>query len=800
LKSKLFIFVLSCAAHCAFGQVSIKGIVADQTESIPAATVLLLHADSSLVKGIVTDQHGEFIFQNISPGRYFISPSMMGYAKSPLISVLVNDKDVLLSPIVLNETSTELNAVEVIAEKPMFEQQIDRLVVNVQNSITSSGNTILEVLQKSPGVVVNKQTNSVALNGKSGVRIMINGKIMQLPMDVVVQMLDGMNASNVEKIELITTPPAKYDAEGNGGIIHIITKSNSDIGTNTSFGLTLGARWAETAGGNFNLNHRDKKFAYFIDYGVIRNHNLHTMKMSRQTLRGEFIKTVDDNSHRENITTQQNLSAGFEWKLNPNTLLNLGLAGYRSNWDMTAAANDRNRITSDSTVNTVTNIHESNIWQSRSAALELQKKFNSKSEANVNFDYLYYHNNNPSSYDNKLRYEEHDLNDVTKIDLGKKTPIAFLIGRADYRYHFSDAFILETGMKGVMSTLDNNVIVRRFINEVWTTDPFFTSHSILHEQVGAAYISTRAVPWKKWQVNSGLRYEYTHTAIGSPTEKNIINRKYGYFFPSLLVKKDLDTEKDVQFSYSRRITRPTYNDIAPYVFFWGPNTFSSGNTSLWPAISDAVKVGYHVKQWVASAQFTHSRKEINTYQPEVDAQSNVLTYRAQNLKYLNTLSVTNSYAAAITPWLEVQGNLTALYQLAQTTSVQNKARFNVYGVNLNLISSIKLPEDFSFEVSWIYQSKTISGISVYLPQGSLNAGIQKNLGDNGTLRLSMDDILYTNYWRIKTYSDEGNFKSAFVYDFHNQFIRLTYARNLGNNKLRSVKLKSGADEERGRVK
>src|SRR5205814_5868731 len=161
-------------------------------------------------------------------------------------------------------------------------------------------------------------------------------------------MLEGMSASNVEKIELITARPAKYDAEGNAGIIHIVMKGNADFGTNGSVGLTFGYRWAETLGGNFTINHRSKKFSYFLDYSLLRNHNQHILNFGKQSLDNGFVQIVTDNSHRENITTQQNLNAGLEWKLNPNTTLNLSVTGYRRNWSLTAVNYDYNNVSPDS--------------------------------------------------------------------------------------------------------------------------------------------------------------------------------------------------------------------------------------------------------------------------------------------------------------------------------------------------------------------------------------------------------------------------------------------------------------------
>lgn len=799
MKTILFILTLFCPVVYSFGQASIKGRVKDTQRDLPFVTVLLLGPDSSLVKGVVTDNEGRFVFENVLSGNYLIASSMVGYARFISQRISIAEKNIVLPDIILEEAATELNEVVVKAEKPLFEQQIDRLVVNVQSSITLSGNSILEVLQKSPGVVVNRQNNSISMSGKTGVRIMINGKLMQLQPDVVVQMLDGMNASNVERIELITTPPARYDAEGSAGIIRIVTKENTDLGTSGSFTLIAGAHWAETLGGSFNLSHRNRKFAAFLDYSALRNHNRHRSEVDRKSFTNGFVQTVYDVSSRENVTNQQNLNAGFEWKISTGTTLSLLVAGYRRNWDLHATAHDINHAAADSTVITDLKIHESNIWQSATGALGLQTKINPKSEIGVTLDYLYYHNNNPSGYDNILFYEQHNLSEASQIDLQKKTPIRILIAGADYQYETSHSLTVEAGLKGVTTQLDNNVLVHRLIDDVWTVDPFFTSYSSLSEQTGAAYVSTKWKMGPQWQMNSGLRYEYTHTTIGTPTMKNLVNRKYGYFFPAVSLKKELASERDIQFSYSRRITRPTYNDIAPYVFFWGPSTFSSGNTSLWPAISDALRIGYHVKQWIISLQYSHSRKEIVSYQPENDSQSENLIYRAQNLKYANTIGVTNSYSFAVATWWEVQSTLTATYQTAQTSHLPDNAGFHLYGLNANVTSIFQFPKNFALEISGFYQSRLLAGIAEYLPQGSLNAGIQKKMGEKGTWQLAMDDILDTNYWRIKTDMPQNNLDANFNYNFHNQFIRLSYSRKLGNNRLRSVKLKSGSEEERGRV-
>lgn len=798
MKSWLIITALLLFVFNAQSQVSIQGRVIDRQQNLPSVTLLLFTHDSTLAKGVVSNIKGEFIFERVISGKYRVSASMIGYSKFISQPITIEKENVVLPDIVLEEAAAKLREVVIQAKKPLFQQQKDRLVINVQSSITSSGNTILEVLQKSPGVSVNRQNNSLSMNGKWGVRIMMDGKLLQLPMDAVVQMLDGMNSANVEKIELISTPPAKYDADGNAGLINIVTKGNKSLGTNGSFGLTLGAHWAETFGWNFNINHRSGKIAYFIDYSILRNHNLHILNLERQSLDPSFNQRIKDYSHRENITTQQNLSTGIEWKVSNKTSLSLGVALYRRNWNLTSFTNDQNYATIDSTVTTNMHIKELNVWQSATSAIELKTIFNSKSNICFNTDYLFYNNNNPSRYDSKLFYQQCQHSEASKINLKKETPIQFVIANVDYQYNFSPTFSLEAGMKGVTSNFQNDVRVQKLVNTTWVLDPALSSNSTMNEQVAAAYFSTQYKTKTQWSINSGLRYEYTHSNIKTTTQSNVINRKFGYFFPNLLIEKTFGEETGLQLSYVRRITRPTYNDLAPYVFFWGPNTYSTGNTLLLPSVSDAFKIGYHLKQWIASLQWSHSEREIAFLQPEKDI-SNNLIFRSQNLDYVNTLSLTNFISLSPSSWCNIQSTLTVQHQIATTSHLPNNTTLVLNGLNLNVITLFNLPNDFSVEVSGMYQSRSLSGISEFLPLGSLNVGIQKKIKKIGVFRLSMDDILYTNNWRIKTYSPENKLDTFFNYDWHNQFVKFTFTRNFGSKNLTALKLKSGSKEERERV-
>jgi hypothetical protein len=793
--------ILMISSFPSVAQVTITGRVTDGSQNLAGATVRMLTLDSALATGVASDSVGEFVLQHVLPGDYLVTVSMVGFTTSKSNSITITNSDIRLPDVVLEEDATALGEVVIKGERQYLSQKLDRMVIDLQSSITATGNTILEVLAKSPGVVVNKQSNSISMNGRSGVQIMINEKLMQVSSDVAIQMLEGMSASNIEKIELITAPPSKYDANGNAGIIHIVTKRNEDYGTNASFGLTLGARWAETVGGNFTFNKRSRRAAYFFDYAIMRNHNLHILQISRQLPMQDFLHPVNVYGHRENVTTQQNLNMNGEWRLTEATTLNLGITGYSRDWRMRARNNDTEHVAPDSAVTTHMRISQSNIWQSVTGTASIQTKINSKNEITAGIDYLYYENNNPSQYDNILQYEAHTNLDTSKVDLKKNTPIHFLIAKIDYKHTSTPHLSFEGGMKVVKSTLDNDVVVNRRINDTWRLDSLFTSYSTLNENIVAGYLSINwQNPENNWQLNGGLRYEYTRSFIKIKGEcQEVTERKYGYLFPTLFFKKDIAEEQDIQFSYARRITRPTYNDIASYASFWSPNTFTAANISLRPAVSDAIRVGYHIRRWFVSLQYAQIRNEITSLQPEVRVPSNALIYRSQNLKDLRTVGLSNSFSTQPATWWEIQGSLTAQYQMARSSHLQYNNQFHLYSLNVNVINILKLPRNYSLEISGMYQSRSRSGITTFLPFGSLNVGVQKSLGTKGVIRIAVDDLLYTNNWRIKTYAPENNLDVYFDYDWHNQFVRVTYSCNLGNTKLKAVRLKSASEEERKRI-
>ncbi|WP_224997575.1 outer membrane beta-barrel family protein [Cesiribacter sp. SM1] len=785
-----------------YGQSSISGKVLDGLQKpVAYANVLLLNTgDSALVQGQVANETGGFVIEKIRPGRYIIAVSMIGYHSCHSAINITGAPLYEVGTISLEENTEVLGEALVEAKKPLYEQKVDRLVVNVQSSITAAGNSVLGVLQKSPGISVNKQNGSISMYGKSGVTVMINNRVSRLPIDAVLQMLDGMSAANVEKIEFITNPPAKYDAEGTAGMINIVMVENADFGTNGNYGATAGVNGAETLGANFNLNHRRRNFSFFTEYSILYDHNRESWDNRLRIADPAFTSDFNSITKREPYTTVQNFRTGAEINLSKSTSMGALVTLYQRHYKQEALTQLNDRIAPDSSRTAAINIRELNRWQSFTANINLSHSFNEKNRLRFDFDFLNYHNLNPSDYHNESYYPERKLSTLQIIDIKKETPIFFKVANVEYTYQPLATVKIEAGVKGTLSTFKNDVEVSYTEGGLRSVDPELTVVAKLDEKITAGYVSADWSITKTTQLNAGLRYEHTSTYISTQLEQGVVDRNFGNFFPSVFFKKSLSDQTELFLSYSRRITRPTFNDMAPFVYLLDLNTFFSGNPALRPAITDGYNINFRLRQSAIALSYTDSKNEIAHFQPEIDPVTKKQTFRSQNLEYQKLWGLALSVPWTVLKWWEIQANANAYYRDLKTTHLENNVTLSLYNYSLNLVNSLKLPKQFSIEVSGFYESKMLWGMWHFKPLGSLNIGIQKKLNNNhGTLSLAVDDIFYTNIWKLQSQIPEANSNSISVYDAHFQSIRLTYTRSFGNNKLKDVSIKSGSEEERRRV-
>lgn len=802
----LNLFVCLLASHLCIAQGKLVGKIVDaQHQPLNNASVLLLKAkDSSLVMGLLTDINGIYSFNNIPFGPYIIASSYSGLKMNYTSQFLIeNEKVIEIGVLRLTEQEVVLSDVTVSAKKPLFEQKIDRMVINVESCITSAGSTALDVLMRSPGITVNQQNNTLSLNGKEGVMVMLNGKLNRMPIEAMMQLLAGMSAANIEKIELITTPPANFDAEGNAGFINIVLKKNIQHGTNGSFSATTGYGLGvgPVLGSSINFNHRKEKWNFYGDNAFSRFEPNTHMEFYRMAYKGSSAIENRMRSDRDDFRRTHSGRIGIDYELNPKTILGVLVTGFSNMYSMDAV--NYSSIYSSGILDTsiVINNPERHPLDNYSVNLNLFQSFTNQGQLSVNVDYIYYRDANKLTYLNNFYNNNENLLFSNQTKSSKETPINFWVATTDYTKKLGKKIDLETGLKATFSTFINDVSVEREKQNSWYIDKDFTSRHYLDESIFAAYTSLNLKLSEKTTSKAGLRYEYTNSNLDSETQKDIVDRHYGSLFPSLFLSHILSDKSSLNFSFSRRITRPTFNDMAPFVYFIDPNTSFSGNPALQPSIANALKWDYLYKRFVLSISYTHEKNSITNFSPTVDPVNNKQTLSAENQKGKDVVAITVSLPFTITKWWTMQNNISGYYQRLNAFYKGTSLNIEQRNFDINTSQSFKLPKDYTVELTGFYQSGGLFGIYKIGDMTSVNLGIQKKFGPKGgTLLLNVTDVTGPPHLKFFVDAPEHNLVSNGSIRFSVTTFKLTYIRKFGIQTVKgSRSRKTGSEEERQRV-
>lgn len=798
-----FIFYLQFVIlNSASAQNSISGKVLDDNASpLPFANVLILSAqDSSLIKGELSNDVGEYLFSNVKEGNYLISSSYIGYNTSYSSSFNIDANSNLIVDDLILSSGLELNEINVTAKKPLYEQKIDRLVVNVSNSITSAGGTALEVLERSPGVIVNQQSNAISLVGKEGVVIMINGKISYQPASSIVQMLDGMASDNIESIELITTPPANLDAEGNAGYINIILKQRTDLGLSGNGSASIGYGEGGTGSTGLNLNYRKGIVNVYSNYNFLYKAQRQVFDNYRKVVTPNGILESELVTDRDPQQVNHNFRIGADLQLSEKTVMGVLFSAYDNKWSMNAENNSSNSINEIVDNNVFLQNNEVNRWKHFGANFNLEQKIGSKGKLNLNFDYLSYNDNNPNEYEIDFIGPSGSLLSEEDTRSAKVTPINIIVGQLDYNNSINDKTNYMVGLKLGHSEFINTVSAETLTTNGWEFLDQFTNESDLEEDIAAVFASVDYNPSSTNKFKFGLRYEYTDSKLNTIKEGEVVNRQFGVFFPSIFYSRSLNDNQSINLSYSKRITRPTFNDMAPFAIFLDPNTFFFGNASLQPAITNNVKVDYRYKSYLISVQYSKEDSTIARFQDRIDVENNQQLFEPTNLSNTTTYSGSLSIPIYIGNRYTIQNNLIVLYTASNSFYNDTPINLTNTSYNLNSTHSISLNDNHSFELNGFYNSAAIFGRSVINPIYGINLGVQKKFSNGSALRFNIRDILNSIEFSGGTDIPSEGFVTDGTFDFSNRTFSLSYSYNFGNNKLESSRQRStGSEEERNRV-
>ncbi len=783
----------------------ITGKVVDQTtkEPIAFATIILKDAENKYIAGGITDDNGDFELDMIKLGKYTLEIQFIGY-ESIIKTIEISSKNnsVDLGTIAIRDIGQTLEEVTIKADKPLFVQKVDRMVINVESSILSAGSTAMDILERSPGVTVNRQNSSISLVGKSGVMVMINGKISYMPQEGIVQLLEGMSSDNIETIELITTPPANMDAAGNAGFINIVLKKQADVGMNGSYSLSGGIGNGTTTQDNINFNYRKDKLNLFGNYSFVRRNQDQVFQLGRNVTDEDGNENdLHTISNRDPIQLNNNLRIGLDYDLTEKTIAGVIIDAYNQKWTMDALGKSIETDNGTPTSLVEIQLKERNQTKHFGSNINLKHSFKEKEYISADFDYLYFYNENPNDYINN--YNDGDSNflyeELTKST--KETPLSAYVSAVDYSNQINDNFKLQSGVKASFSSQINDVNVSYFVGQSFIEDPELTNKSNLDERIFAVYASADYSISEKTKIKAGLRYEQTDSKLTTDTNETLVDRNYGELFPSTFISHAVNDSLSFNLAYARRITRPSFNDMAPFVLFFDPNTFFAGNPSIQPAISNAFNFGANYKSYVITLQYTLEDESIARFQQRYNATNGRLIYESGNIDNTKIFSLSLGLPIKITPWWKTQNTLIFINNKINDTAddVTRKLEQNTF--NFASTHSLTFNETLSSEINFNYNGPSIYGTLETKSNFYMNFGIQKKFGEKwGTLRFNINDIFDSQKFAATAALPEQNLKLSSDIDWSNRTFVLTYTRSFGNSKIKSSRARgTGAEEERNRA-
>ena len=795
--------------YSSLAQHQIGGTVLDeQQQPLPSANVLLLSAaDSSLVKGTVADTSGAYVLNDIAADRYLLSIQMIGYESYFSDPFRPDQTTQQRPPVRLAEATTELGEVVVQAAKPLMEVTSNALVMNVSASPILQNGSAKEVLEKSPGVVVD-QNGNISVKGKSNVLVYLDGKPTYMSNDDLLRMLESMPAQNIEKLEIMDNPPAKYDAEGNAGIINIVRTAEAATGLNGTAGVNAGYGLNPKLSTSLQLNYRQDKFNLFGDYSYFYNKYASSTDIIRRipVEDTDAITTFDQESDEIGIPRGHNFRVGADWFVTKRSTLGVLFSGNDGRYTDAADTHTELGGVYDNPYDglNAANTHD-NRWHSLTYNVNFEQNWETAGTLKLDVDYAQRNNNSFQRNDNFFFSNEGTTSQPPLlVRTTTNTVIDILAAQADYSRGFGAGWQLEAGTKISRVATDNDLDFRNLEGEESVIDTLQSNRFVYEENISAGYVDLRKKWGDRWQLQAGLRGEHTFSRGESVTLDSLVLRDYFNLFPSASASYSIPNQHSLSLSYSRRIDRPDYGNLNPFKYFLDRFTYSRGNSFLNPQYTDAYALTYGLKNAVfltlnynrTTDAITQVLKQGNeeANQEENTNEDNQITFQTtENLNLINNYSANVSTSLPVMQWWMANLNVTGFYNEVQSPFSEGDFIDNSqFSYTLRLQNTFTLPKEIQLELTGFYNSPMLYGMFEISEQYQLDLGLTKSFG-RLRVQASLNDVF--NWQGNRVTIRQGDVDAIVTNDWESRVFRLNLSYRFGNEKIKSARRRNSASDE-----
>jgi outer membrane receptor protein involved in Fe transport len=797
----------------------VSGVITDENaQPVESATASLQRAkDSTLVKVTLSDKYGLFEFENLPEGDYFVLITAVGFAKASSKRFAVSATAIYKIPSfqLKKAAGKALDAVTVTGKRPLIENKIDRMVVNVEAAPTNAGASAMEVLEKSPGVTVSNE-GEISLKGKQGVRILLDGKPTYLSAADLANVLKNLPASALDQIEIMTNPPARYEASGNSGIINIKTKKSLNEGLNGS--ITLGGTisffkvendwlFPLKTTSSININYRKGKWNLFGNYNYNYREGNGSLYLTRRFFEkdGSLNSTSFTHTNFNFRNNNHTLKVGFDYYADKKNVLGVVLTGFGFYGRPAPYSNQVISRPDGSTESVLTSYNTNkNDFYNYSANINYKHTFDSGGrELAVDLDYMGYDN----SAKNTLYTSIYDGNGSNLGSLTLFGDIPGLINifsiKSDYVHPLKNNLRFDAGIKLSYVKNDNEVDYQRNDNGTWKPDDR-SNHFIYKENINAGYVSLNK-KWKKWSAQVGLRVENTIAKGNQVTNDSNFTRNYTNLFPTGYVNYEVNKNHAFTLSYGRRIERPNYQDLNPFIWFLDSLQYRQGNPYLMPQYANNFELRHTLNgKFTTTFNYTITDDVISQLLKQ-NTEKRITYLTTDNVARLKNIGVAiNAPFSPVKSWnvnllVNVFNNRFEGIYYNSYTGKNDPIDISYTSVLVNVSNNFSFKKGWSAELSGWYRGKTIEQLTIADPMYFLNLGAQKIvMRGKGTVRLNMRDPFHWQQYKGRTLYSDIDVKIFNRWD--NRNVTATFSYRFGKSSVAQARRRtSGVTDEQNRA-